>query len=137
MLDNICDLTRRGLTEFFATYSESTVIYIELPDTPRGRSLDTYFFLKSIEIREKNAIYADLGYTWYFTVRPTRVELSDDLFALTIEGDNLQFGSSSMERFYEQGFIRFYVIPDTPTTKQARERGEGVRLRNLLAELNT
>ncbi|MCZ4537907.1 hypothetical protein O4159_21100 [Gordonia terrae] len=128
------DQARRALTDYFEAYSTSTVIYIELPDLPRGRALDSYFSLDSVEVREEAGIYADLGYTVYFTVDPTSVKLSDDLFALTIEGRDLEFGSSSMRRFYEQGTIRFFVIPDTPITERARESSE-VRLRSLLAEL--
>ncbi|WP_254661194.1 S24 family peptidase [Gordonia sp. UCD-TK1] len=135
VIGHYADQARRALTEFFEAYSTSTVIYIELPDLPRGRALDSYFSLDSVEVREGTGIYADLGYTVYFTVNPTSVMLSDDLFALTIKGDDLEFGSSSMRRFYEQGNIRFFVIPDTSITKRARESGE-VRLRSLLADLS-
>ncbi len=135
MIGQYADQARRALTEYFETYSTSTVIYIELPDLPRGRSLDSYFSLDSVEVREETEIYADLGYTAYFTVNPTSVKLSDDLFALTIEGGDLEFGTSSMRRYYEQGTIQFFVIPDTPITERARESGEA-RLRSLLAELS-
>ncbi|WP_238419532.1 hypothetical protein [Gordonia sp. 'Campus'] len=135
MIRQPADQARRALTEYFDAYSTSTVIYIELPDLPRGRALDSYFALDSVEVRDETEIYADLGYTVYFTVNPTSVKLSDDLFSLTIEGGNLEFGSSSMRRFYKQGTIQFFVIPDTPITERARESGE-VRLRNLLAELS-
>lgn len=134
MIGQHADQARRALTDYFEAYSTLTVIYIELPDLPRGRALDSYFSPDSVEVREEAGIYADLGYTVYFTVNPTSVKLSDDLFALTIEGRDLEFGSSSMRRFYEQGTIRFFVIPDTPITERARESSE-VRLRSLLAEL--
>ena len=77
MIGQHADQARRALTDYFEAYSTSTVIYIELPDLPRGRALDSYFSLDSVEVREEAGIYADLGYTVYFTVNPTSVKLSD------------------------------------------------------------
>lgn len=34
---HLCEVSSAALTKFFETYSTSTVIWMELPDVPRGR----------------------------------------------------------------------------------------------------
>lgn len=117
---NQCQLALDALTQFFNTYSTSTPIYMELPDVPRGRALDSYIELVSVDTLPENRIHADLGYGWGFTVMPTETTLDSDLFTLTIEGEELDFETTSVLRRYHQGWVRFFVIPNTDFSNKAK-----------------
>ncbi|ATD70974.1 hypothetical protein CNO18_12565 [Gordonia sp. 1D] len=75
-------------------------------------------------------IHADLGYGWAFTIRPTLVELDDDLFTLTIWGTDLEFATTSAHRLYREAWVRFFVVPNTDRTDRIRTE-RGARLRAL------
>ncbi|MFE0748044.1 hypothetical protein [Gordonia sp. NPDC058843] len=130
MINHVCELARQVLLAFFDTYAKSTVVYVDLPDSTRGKTLDSYFFLDSVDVRNTNELYADLGFTWQFSIHPTAAILTDDLSTLTIEGNNLRFRSSSMDRSYAQGFVRFSVVAGAPVVRRLRDEG-GAGLRDL------
>ena len=119
---NQCELAIDALTQFFKTYSTSTPIYLELSDVPRGRALDSYIELVSVDTLPENRIHADLGYGWAFTVKPTDTTLDSDLFTLTIEGEELDFETTSVLRRYHQGWVRFFVIPNTDFSKSESDQ---------------
>ncbi len=137
MINQVCELARQSLLAFFDTYSKSTVIYVEIPGSDRGKTLDSYFFLDSVDVRNTDELYADLGFTWGFSIHPTAAILTDDLSMLTIEGNNVRFRSSSMDRSYAKGFVRFSVVAGAPIVRTLRdERGAGLRdLHPKLADL--
>ena len=72
MGENQCQLAIDALTQFFNTYSTSTPIYMELSDVPRGRALDSYIELVSVDTLPENRIHADLGYGWGLRSSPPR-----------------------------------------------------------------
>ncbi|WP_231632841.1 hypothetical protein [Gordonia sp. HS-NH1] len=95
---------------------------MELPDVPRGRGLDSYLALESVEILDECRIHADLGYGWGFTIKPSGALVDADLFTITIEGTDLDFETTSVHRLYREGWVRFFVIPNTPITSRARAK---------------
>ncbi|MFC9981291.1 hypothetical protein [Gordonia sp. NPDC127522] len=132
---NQCQLAIDALTQFFNTYSTSTPIYMELSDVPRGRALDSYIELVSVDTLPENRIHADLGYGWKFTVKPTETTLDSDLFTLTIEGEELDFETTSVLRRYHQGWVRFFVIPNTDFSNKAKAIN-GAKLREVARRIN-
>ncbi|MBR7194522.1 hypothetical protein [Gordonia sp. SCSIO 19800] len=132
---NQCQLAIDALTQFFNTYSTSTPIYMELSDVPRGRALDSYIELVSVDTLPENRIHADLGYGWGFTVKPTETTLDSDLFTLTIEGEELDFETTSVLRRYHQGWVRFFVIPNTDFSNKAKATN-GAKLREVARRIN-
>lgn len=135
MGENQCQLAIDALTQFFKTYSTSTPIFLELSDVPRGRALDSYMELVSVDTLPGNRIHADLGYGWGFTVKPTETTLDGDLFTLTIEGEELDFETTSVHRLYHQGWVRFFVIPDTEFANKAKATN-GKELQRILSDIN-
>lgn len=135
MGENQCQLAIDALTQFFNTYSTSTPIYMELSDVPRGRALDSYIELVSVDTLPENRIHADLGYGWGFTVKPTKTTLDSDLFTLTIEGEELDFETTSVLRRYRQGWVRFFVIPNTDFSNKAKATN-GAKLREVARRIN-
>ncbi|MFE0748045.1 hypothetical protein [Gordonia sp. NPDC058843] len=95
---------------------------MELPDIPRGRWLDSYLELESVKILDDCRIYADLGYGWGFTIKPSGALVDADLFTITIEGTDLDFETTSAHRLYREGWVRFFVIPNTPIANRARAK---------------
>ncbi|GAB98524.1 hypothetical protein GONAM_02_00460 [Gordonia namibiensis NBRC 108229] len=126
----LCSVAKAALVRFFETYEESTVVYLELPDTPNWRALDNYFYLGEVQIIDDTSIRADLGYSWSVSLIPSKVEISGDLFELTISGSDLHLESSTIHRKYHEGWVRFYVIPNTDITNAARDEN-GTKLREL------
>ncbi|TYQ14289.1 UNVERIFIED_ORG: hypothetical protein L601_000100000260 [Gordonia westfalica J30] len=127
MNTDICEVACSSLERFYETYWGLTPIYIELPDAPKG-TIDSYLQLDSVGKVGIDQIHADLGYGWGFTIRPTLVELADDLFTLTILGTDLDFETTSAHRLYREAWVRFFVVPNTDRTNRIRaERGERLR----------
>ncbi|WP_338855266.1 hypothetical protein WDY80_11845 [Gordonia hongkongensis] len=135
MSENQCQLAIGALTQFFKTYSTLTPIYLELSDVPRGKALDSYMELVSVKTLPHNRIHADLGYGWGFTVKPTETTLDSDLFTLTIEGEELDFETTSVHRLYHQGWVRFFVMPNTEFANKAKATN-GEELQRILCEIN-
>jgi hypothetical protein len=131
----LCELSRTALIYFFETYSESTVIYLELPDTPNWKALDNYFYLGDVQVIDDTSVRADLGYSWSVSLTPSKVEIGSDLFDLTISGTDLHLESSTIHRVYREGWVRFFVIPNTDITNAARD-AHGTNLRELQSEIS-
>lgn len=126
---HVCEVSSAALTKFFETYSTSTVIWTELPDIPRGRGLDSYLKLESVEILDECRIHADLGYGWGFTIKPSGALVDEDLFTITIGGTDLDFETTSVHRLYREGWVRFFVVPNTPEATRARAKnGQGLEV---------
>ncbi|MCK8616115.1 hypothetical protein [Gordonia sp. C13] len=119
MNGDLCEDARSVLVDFYDTYGKSTVVYIAVPDSD-ARSLDSYYSLEGVEVRDSIELRADLGYGWGFSIQPSAVTLSDDLYSLTIEGSDLHLWATAMHRVYRWGWIRFSVARDTALTRKLR-----------------
>ncbi len=121
MNGDLCEDARSVLVDFFDTYGKSTVVYIAVPGSD-ARSLDSYYSLEGVEVRDSIELRADLGYGWGgFSIQPSAVTLSDDLYSLTIEGgSDLHLWATAMHRVYRWGWIRFSVARDTALTRKLR-----------------
>ena len=112
--------TAEAIEVYFATYS-ATVIELTVPDSPEGKSIDTYFDLDRVEIHDESLLVAHLGGSWSLSLTPLRYWMSSDLFDLTIEASFIRLESSVIDRRYRDGYVRFSVHADVGISQRSRD----------------
>ncbi|TYQ14284.1 UNVERIFIED_ORG: hypothetical protein L601_000100000210 [Gordonia westfalica J30] len=132
-----CSTARAALEAFFDTYNTPGAVGIDLPDHPTPRDLDLYELpLRYVDIVDGDLLFANLGGTLRFYLRPTLVEISEDLSSLTIHGRDMHFKDSTFHHAYLPGWIEFKVWLGMDFVLELRDT-RGARLRQLQQQLST